>query len=155
MVVRKHVLTGKTLAIAIGIIVVLGIVAAVTIPMFQTNYRNTERIRHLNQLAEALINWQELNQGALPTAAEIQGFELLSDIQDPDGEDYQIVLYEKSGSATIDAITTQQTSVDYTIYIYYSASCSSDVPTTVSNSQKFAVFYKLEGRTYCVDNATQ
>lgn len=154
----NHTLTGKTLAISIGVVVVLGIVAVVTIPLFQTNHRNSERVRHLNQLAEAIIAWQEENQGELPTDTEIQELEIMSEFQDPDGNDYQIVLNNRSDNATADTMTLQrQSSIDHKIYIYYSASCSGDFPAPVTNAQKFAVFYKLEGasKVYCVDNATQ
>ena len=158
ILMAKPNVTGRELAIAGSIILVVGIALVATIPIFSMNHRNSERIRDMNLIADSLVEWQEDHRGELPDSEELTTATGLGDLTDPDGTTYTYVLNNRAGKATADTMTLKRESaLNHKVYVYYSATCSGNFPVPVGNQQKFAVFYKLEGGSsiYCVDNDTQ
>ena len=158
MLMARPNVTGRELTIAGAIILVAGVAIAITVPIFNQNHRNSERIRDMNLIADALVSYQEDNGGDLPDSDEIATLPDLADLGDPDGNAYTYLLNGRSDDAVAQTLTLKrETLLDHKVYIYYSATCSGNFPTPVGNHQKFAVFYKLEGGSsvYCTDNGTQ
>ena len=129
----------------------------IALPQLQRAQRDTQRRSDLARAATAITQYQTNNGGKVPmaqtnvptSATFIASYLGGADgFTDPDGTPYEIV-FGTQGTTNYSAPTT----VDHKVYIFNKAKCSGEEMTSSSNTNDYAIVYKLEGAgTYCQDN---
>lgn len=153
--VKKIGFTAREVMVGAMILLSVGVAVAVTVPMIDQGSRNNDRRRDMQLIANLITNWQESNQGTLPTYSELSEIEGLKNLKDPDGSTYTYYVNGSSTDATNTATDLKSAStLNHRVYIFYSATCAGNYVISNTSPQSFAVLYKLEGQgnLYCVCN---
>lgn len=128
----------------------------VALPALQSSQRDTQRRNDLARVATAITQFQTNNNGKVPMAMTTvpAGATFISDylggdaFKDPDGEAYTIT-FGTQGTTTY----TKPTTLNHVIYVFNKAACDGESMVASSNTNDYAIVYKLEGSgTYCADN---
>lgn len=132
----------------------------VALPALQRSQRDTQRRDDFARLATAITQYQTNNNGKVPMAMATKpssdDFKTkylggADAFKDPDGEAYTIMFDTLTGGDS--ANTPNPTSIDHKVYVYNKAKCSGETMVASSNTNDYAILYKLEGSgTFCQDN---
>ena len=130
----------------------------VALPALQRSQRDTQRRDDMSRLATAITQYQTNNNNKVPMAQSTKPTSTdfiakylggADSVKDPNGSAYIISFNTLGGTVK----APNPTAYSETIYVYNKAKCDGESMASSTNTNDYAILFKLEGSgTFCQDN---